>query len=246
MGGQEKYMRSYFDSEAHRYDRTHGTGQYGTRYSIVHHYLPFWKRYLKGTYAVLEIGCGTGVFTEQFAKLCKNVTSIDLSPNMIVRAQQRNPDVKFHRASAEQLPFADASFDAVVCVNSFSYIVNQQKALREFRRVLKPGGKLLLIDMNLRCLAYWVMYFTRHRRMKLFFSRLLRSTPRNVQETLQEKGFTVLACKGGNYVPHGTGRLRAWLFFILLDKTVGRLPFFRDFGMRVFCAAQAKSLLKGK
>ncbi len=246
---QEQVTQAYYDREAWRYDNTHGAGQYGAQYSIKTYYRPFWKKHLKRTDAILEIGCGTGVFTQEFSRLVKKIIAIDLSQKMITLAKQRNPAVRFKVASAEQLPFKQHSFDSIVCVNSFSYIADQQKALAEFQRVLKPKGKLLLIDMNLRCPAYWIMYVTRHRRLKLFFTRLLRSTPGKMQETLRENGFTVLKCRGGNFVPHGVGKLRAWLFFILLDRTLGRLPFLRNFGMRVFCAAQApkaKSLLKGK
>lgn len=234
----DQKTKEYYDTEAWRYDRTHGAGKYGAQYSIRTHYLPFWKRYLRKSDHILEIGCGTGVFTQQLRKLCRSITAVDLSPKMAEQARRRNPGVDIRMANAERLPFAKGKFDAVVCVNSFSYVLNQRKALREIRRVLKPKGKALLVEPNLRCPAYWVMYFTRHRRVGRFFSRFRRSTPEKIRTLLEANGFRVQECYGGNFVPHGTGVLRAGLF-IPLDKTLGKTVG-KEFGMRVFCAAVRK------
>lgn len=240
---QETLTRQYYDAEAVRYDTTHGAGQYGAQYSIQTHYIPFWKKYLKRTDAILEIGCGTGVFTQELSTIAKRVTAIDLSSRMLAYAKQRSPHISFKIASAERLPFTNHAFGAIVCVNSFSYIRDQQKALAEFRRVLRPGGNVLLIDANLLCPAYWIMYITRHRRLKLFFRRLLRSTPGRVKQTFENAGFRTLECNGGNFVPHGVGRFRASFLFTPLDKTLGRIPLLRNFGMRVFCAAKVGTRL---
>ena len=186
---------------------------------------------------ILEIGCGTGVFTQVFTTLCRRVSAVDLSPKMAAEARKRNPNVEIHVGSAEHIPFKSQRFDAVVCISAFCYIINQQRALMEIRRVLKPNGKLLLIEPNILCPAYWIMYFTRHRRLKLFLRRLFRSTPTTLRRTLEDNGFQVQECRAGNFVPHGVGKLRSWFFFIPLDWTIGKLPLFRALGMRVFCAA---------
>lgn len=234
----EQITRQYYDAEAFRYDRTHGAGQYGAQYGIRTYYRPFWRKYIRKSDGILEIGCGTGVFTSELRKLCRSITAVELSPKMAAEARRRNVGVDIRIGSAHRLPFPAQRFDAVACINSFSYIVDQQQALREIARVLKPNGVLLIIDMNFRCPAYWIMYLTRHRRLKHFFHRLIQSNPEQLQALLQENGFRVLHCAGGNFVPHGVGTLRARSFFIPLDRALGSHSFTQKFGMRIFCASQ--------
>lgn len=237
----EHTVREYYNAEAWRYDRSHGAGQFGAQYGIRTHYLPFWKRYIRKQDTVLEIGCGTGVFTQQLRKLCRSITAVDLSPNMVEQARRRNPGLAIRVASAERLPFTKGTFDAIVCINSFSYILHQQRALREIRRVLKRKGALLIIDVNIVCPAYWIMYFTRHRRLRLFFRKFLRSNRQSLQKTLEGNGFSVRECRTGNFVPHGVGKFRARALFIPMDKAMRHSKFMEQFSMRVFCAAYASN-----
>src|SRR5437762_7599127 len=63
---------------------------------------------------LLDVACGTGVASARAAAIKARVTGVDFSPEMTAEAQKRHPAIEFHTADAEQLPFADASFDAVV------------------------------------------------------------------------------------------------------------------------------------
>ena len=100
----------------------------------------------KGEY-VLDVGCGTGKTSAAFAKRrgCR-VVGVDLSPRMIEWAKetakhQGVPDkVEFRTADARQLPFDDATFDAVICDSVLGFVPDKSNALREFMRVCKPGG----------------------------------------------------------------------------------------------------------
>lgn len=94
---------------------------------------------------VLEVGCGTGRTACHLAKQGARVTAVDINPIMLRkarwRAAQEGVAVEFVRGDACALPFPDERFD-VVFVESVSVFVDTPTALREYYRVLKPGGKL--------------------------------------------------------------------------------------------------------
>ncbi len=100
---------------------------------------------------VLEIGCGTGnVWRENAERLPAGVslTLTDLSPGMLEQARARlaelEPQPDFRLADAQSLPFADASFDAALSSHMLYHVPDRAKALAELRRVLCPGGRLLV------------------------------------------------------------------------------------------------------
>jgi ubiquinone/menaquinone biosynthesis C-methylase UbiE len=98
---------------------------------------------------VLEVGCGTGALLEQVVARCPEcrVTGVDPVPEMLAMARKRLPAaVDLREAWAEKLPFADAAFDVVLSCNMFHYIRKPQEALAEMRRVLRPGGRLVITD----------------------------------------------------------------------------------------------------
>ena len=98
---------------------------------------------------VLEVAIGTGRNLPHYPADVA-ITAIELSPAMLAIARQRAADlgraVDFREGDAERLPFADASFDTVVCAFSLCTIPSPAAALGEMRRVLRPGGRLLLVD----------------------------------------------------------------------------------------------------
>ena len=99
--------------------------------------------------SMLDIGCGTGVLLKALADASPGtvLTGIDATREMLATARQRLPAcVRLHQARAEQLPFGEASFDAVISCNMFHYIRQPQTALQEMRRVLKPAGMLIITD----------------------------------------------------------------------------------------------------
>jgi SAM-dependent methyltransferase len=72
------------------------------------------------------------------------VVGIDVAEAMIVRARSVHPGIEFRRADAHELPFADASFDAVVGNLAVMHLSRPERAMAEFARVLRPGGRLAL------------------------------------------------------------------------------------------------------
>ena len=132
-----------WDSAAPRYDRSMGLLE------------RFWfdggREWLAARVSgkVLEVAIGTGRNLDYYPANV-SVTGVELSPGMLAFARQRAADlgrtVDLYEGDAEQLPFGDDTFDTVVCALSLCSIPDPAAAIGEMRRVLKPGGKLLLLD----------------------------------------------------------------------------------------------------
>jgi ubiquinone/menaquinone biosynthesis C-methylase UbiE len=99
---------------------------------------------------VLEIGGGTGANLEYYGDGVRTLTIVEPEKPMLRRLQrhieERAPQAKVLRAPAEDLPFNDASFDVAVSTLVLCTVDDVPRALRELRRVLRPGGKLLFIE----------------------------------------------------------------------------------------------------
>jgi ubiquinone/menaquinone biosynthesis C-methylase UbiE len=102
---------------------------------------------------VLEVGVGSGLNLPLYGPSLDRVFGIDPSPELLSLAGKRMVDasvpVSLVRASAEQLPFADAVFDTIVMTWTLCSIPNPVAALIEMRRVLKPGGSLSFVEHGL-------------------------------------------------------------------------------------------------
>ena len=98
---------------------------------------------------VLEVAIGTGLNLPHYPADA-TVTGVELSPAMLAIARQRaadlGRDVDLHEGDAERLPFDDATFDTVVCALSLCTIPQPATAIAEMKRILVPGGRLLLLD----------------------------------------------------------------------------------------------------
>lgn len=100
---------------------------------------------------VLDVGCGTGVLLEQLLKVhggsANQFFGLDLSKKMLEIADSRlSEKATLVQGDAETLPFADCTFDTVLCCDSFHHYPNPQQAIIEFYRVIKPNGRLLISD----------------------------------------------------------------------------------------------------
>ena len=100
---------------------------------------------------LLDCGCGTApmlsLLRERYPD--RRYTGIDLTPEMIAAAKAKGmPGVELVVGDCEDLPFPDASFDAVICCQSFHHYPNPDRFFRSVRRVLRPGGRLILRDMT--------------------------------------------------------------------------------------------------
>lgn len=96
---------------------------------------------------ILDVGCGTGNVLSFISKQ-KNVNGfgIDVSPNMITIAQDKNPDFEFVTGDSGNLPYNDESMDVVMACMAYHHFPDQEKFRKEALRVLKPGGALYISD----------------------------------------------------------------------------------------------------
>jgi SAM-dependent methyltransferase len=115
---------------------------------LFHAALGKWIDKKQGT-RVLEVGCGPGRYAAMLQTLGFEVTAVDPFPFpewSMVRAQ--GGAVFMDQIKAEKLPFPDESFDHVTCIGTLLYVDDVERSLGEMRRVLRPGGRILLRTVN--------------------------------------------------------------------------------------------------
>jgi ubiquinone/menaquinone biosynthesis C-methylase UbiE len=106
---------------------------------------------------VLDLACGTGALERRILdeEPRAQLVGVDLAPAMVERARRKlegASGVRFEQADAHDLPFDDDAFDAVLCASTFHYFTHPAQVLAEARRVLRPAGRLVLLDW---CRDFW-------------------------------------------------------------------------------------------
>ena len=112
---------------------------------------------------LLDCGCGTGPMISLLYEKdpAKHYTGIDLTPKMIEVAKAKNLEgVNWVVGDCEDLPFEESSFDVVICSNSFHHYPDPQRFFHSVKRVLRPGGRLLLRDFTAPGPVLWLMNHT--------------------------------------------------------------------------------------
>ena len=118
---------------------------------------PRWRRFLVSCVqarpgdTVLDVATGTGAVARELIrqKRC-NVVGVDVTPEMLAEARRRlGPSVRLVEASAERLPFADASFDALTFTYLLRYVEDPAATLRELARVVRPRGTVASLEFAL-------------------------------------------------------------------------------------------------
>jgi ubiquinone/menaquinone biosynthesis C-methylase UbiE len=93
---------------------------------------------------VLDAGCGTGEMAARLAERGYEVWGVDIAEPMVRYASYHHKSGRFRVGDVERIPFDDNTFDAVVCLGVIEYLANDEQALSEIRRVLKPGGSAVV------------------------------------------------------------------------------------------------------
>lgn len=142
-------MDKYDSKAAARIDRTYQAPE------IVHQRLRTLAALgLRQGESILDAGCGTGLLLEQEALAVGaggRAEGVDSSADMLAHAEARCgalPQVNLQQASVDTLPFDDSGFDALSCTQTLLYVEHLEQALSEYHRVLKPGGRIAIIETD--------------------------------------------------------------------------------------------------
>src|SRR6266436_2391423 len=104
----------------------------------------------RGPLDALDAGCGTGFLSFELAARGHRVTGVDFAPAMLAEARrkaaERSASIRFEEADAEQLPFAPGSFGLVISRHLLWTLPHPEAAIDEWVRVLRPGGRLVVVD----------------------------------------------------------------------------------------------------
>ena len=118
---------------------------------------------------VLECACGTGIFTVGIAPHCRSITATDYAPKMLTRASDKckkagYTNCTFEIADITSLKYEDNSFDKVVAANVIHILDNPSAALKEFERIIRPGGMIIIptyINMSKTTASFLVNVWNR-------------------------------------------------------------------------------------
>ena len=139
-------IAAMFDTVAERYDLMNGILSLGQHI--------YWRKQAVAAVdahpgqKVLDVAAGTGVSSEPFADAGVDVIAADLSEGMLDVGRRRRPDMTFVQADVTALPFEDDTFDAVTMSYGLRNVADYPKALSEIYRVLKPGGRIVILEFS--------------------------------------------------------------------------------------------------
>lgn len=147
---------------------------------------------------ILDVGSGKGKFTRQLKDWGFDVVGVEPAEKLIEIAGNLNPDIQFFKASATELPFPDNSFDGIIRVEVLEQIPHVEHAIQEMARVLRPNGKLLIIDNNavslhpryLIPISLWYRFLGEKTKWKLYPRDFVfeehHFTPRRLNDTIKK------------------------------------------------------------
>lgn len=160
---------------------------------------------LKGR-TLLDVGCGGGILAEELARRGADVTGIDMSVSSLAAANRHaaagatRDSVRYAASDALALPFADASFDAIVSSDFLEHVPDLGRCVREMARVLKPGGVLAFDTINRTFLAWVIVIGV----MEVLVRRIPRHThdrrlfvkPSELESALSAAGLALVETRG--------------------------------------------------
>lgn len=146
MEEKSKQIQNMFDNIAPRYDFLNRLLSF--RRDVAWRKQAVTSAEIKPGMKVLDLACGTGDVTVEIKRQAPeaSVISADFSVNMLFIAKEKIPEGLFSGADAHCLPFKDNSFDRITIAFGFRNVTDKEKGLAEFRRVLKKGGKLCILE----------------------------------------------------------------------------------------------------
>ncbi|MEV6366987.1 demethylmenaquinone methyltransferase [Micromonospora musae] len=163
---QPPAVAAMFDGVAERYDLANRIISFGQDAR--------WRRATRAALGlhpgerVLDVGAGTGVSTEELTRSGVFAVGVDLSTGMLQVGRRARPAVPLVAGDALRLPFPDGAFDAVTTSFALRNVVDFEAALREFARIVRPGGRLVVCECS---------HPTNPTFRTLYLAHLLRAVP---------------------------------------------------------------------
>jgi demethylmenaquinone methyltransferase/2-methoxy-6-polyprenyl-1,4-benzoquinol methylase len=161
---KQRFLRDVFDKSAPFYEGIAGWGFFGTG--------GWYRRWalrragLKPGMKVLDVATGTGPTARAIADVTKapaDLVCVEPSRGMLLESRKLLPEAVYLQAGADDLPLADATFDFLTMGFALRHVNSLDGTFREYHRVLKPGGKVLVLDVtkpeNAFGIAMWKFYF---------------------------------------------------------------------------------------
>lgn len=172
---------------------------------------------------VLDVGCGDGKLAVELARRGAAVVGVDASESMIDAARRRVADsgvgVALELATADALPFPDGSFDVVAAITILCFVENAAPAFAEIARVLQPGGRLVIGELN-----KWSTWAASRRLRAWLGSALWRRgrfrTPNELRQLALNAGLAPGPVTGAIYYPRSASAARLMRG---IDPRLGRL-----------------------
>jgi ubiquinone/menaquinone biosynthesis C-methylase UbiE len=142
---------------------------------------------------VVDVGCGPGYLCAEMAEAGAHVAGVDPSPSMLALAEKRGAGIELVQGDALSLPFEDGSVDAAVSTQVYEYVADMPAALREVRRVLRAGGRLLVLDTDWDSIVWRSSDDARMGRVLRAWEEHLAHPrlPRVLPSLLRDSGFTL-------------------------------------------------------
>lgn len=173
--------------------------------------------------SVLDVGCGDGKLAVELARRGAHVTAVDVSPAMIEAARTRaaaaGVRLDLRLAATQALPFAASQFDIVTAITILCFVADAKPAFAEIARVLKPGGRLVIGELN-----RWSTWAAERRLRAWLGSALWRQgrfrTPQELRGLASGAGLVPQSVMGATFYPRIGWAARAMR---PLDAPLGRL-----------------------
>jgi len=170
-------------------------------------------------FSLLDIGCGTGQFGAMLAISFPNarITGLDYAEGMCKAASRKAAEtgivdrLNFVTADSEHLPFTDRSFDIVTCSNSFHHYPHQRAVVHDIVRVLRPEGRLMLIDGFRDNIVGWFVFDVVIGRVE---KEVFHAPWSTIHRYFEEAGFHAIRRRKFNY----------WFPLLLTVGTAGATP----------------------
>lgn len=249
-------MSTYSKDEAIRYDRIIDQPVYNY---YVKKKLNLMNHWFGSNSILLDVGCGTGVYTISLAKQCKTVVGLDVSPGMIMRSLHKVRDFNldntyFVVGDVAHLPFQDSIFDLVFSVNTLHHFSDKNSALSglaEKVRCCRQSGYMLILELNPMSLGWsknlipMIIRGFVCRALFPFRQKVIDNIEEGTQivdvpELLKELGrIKVVSVKVGGFIPTYCPKF-LFKIFVLLERTMEATPILKRYGAHVLVVGEVQ------